>query len=190
MVILGIDPGTRITGYGIIRFEKNQYSVIDSGLIRLDPKEDLSRRLVTLYSRLAALIEAWKPVCMGIETAFFNKNISSTMKLGHARGVILLAAAQQDLQIVELSPREVKRHVTGNGNASKQQVEAMISRLLNIESRTQDYDMSDALAIALSAGFSVGPGSSAFKTVTQTVSRGKRNAWASFVNQNSDRIIR
>ncbi|MCA0445422.1 MAG: crossover junction endodeoxyribonuclease RuvC [Bacteroidetes bacterium] len=190
MIILGVDPGTRTTGYGIIRFEKNNYSVVDSGIIKLDEKKDISARLVTLYSRLTTLIDVWKPVCMGVETAFFNKNIASTMKLGNAKGVILLAAAQHDIQIVELSPREVKRHVTGNGNASKQQVEAMIFRLLNMEARTQDFDMSDALAIALSAGFSVGPGSAAHKTVTQTVSRGKRSAWASYVNQNSDRIIK
>lgn len=190
MIILGVDPGTRTTGFGIINFEKNSCELVDYGSIKLDSHKPISERLVVIYSKITSLIEAYHPTCVGVETAFYAKNISSTMKLGHARGVILLAAAQSDAQIVEISPREIKRHITGNGNASKEQVARMIQTMLNLTDQFPIFDMSDALAIAYSAGYEVGPGSQPFKKVTQTIVRKKRTAWADFIHNNESRIIR
>lgn len=190
MIILGVDPGTRTTGFGVIEFSKQSSRLIDFGTIKLDGDKPISERLVVIYSRITALIEAHKPSCVGIETAFYAKNIASTMKLGHARGVILLAAAQSEAQIVEISPREIKRHITGNGNASKEQVAKMIQLMLNLTDQFPIFDMSDALAIAFSAGYEVGPGSQPFKKVTQTVVRKKRSSWSDFINKNEDRVVK
>ncbi|NUQ81903.1 MAG: crossover junction endodeoxyribonuclease RuvC [Bacteroidetes bacterium] len=189
LIIIGIDPGTRQTGYGIIRFERQVQTQLAAGLIRLDARLPIHDRLVTLFSKLNTLIEAYQPSHLGIETAFINKNVASTMKLGHARGVILLSAAQAGLQIVELSPREIKRQITGNGNAGKPQVSAMVTRLLNLPEAPEPYDVTDALAIALSTGFRTGPGSSPVKALTQSQSRGKRSAWGKFLEQNPGRVV-
>lgn len=189
MIILGVDPGTRNTGFGVIDYEKNGSRLLHYGSVKLDGNKPLSDRLVTIYSKISSVIEAYKPQCVAIETAFYAKNISSTMKLGHARGVILLAAAQSGSQILEISPREIKRHVTGNGNASKEQVAKMIQLMLNLTDQFPIYDISDAIAIAFSAGYEVGPGSTPFKKVTQTVVRKKRSSWSDFINKNEHRII-
>jgi len=189
MIILGVDPGTRNTGFGVIDFEKNSSTLLHFGSIKLDGEKPISERLVIIYSKLTAVIEAYKPKVIAVETAFYAKNISSTMKLGHARGVILLAAAQSGAQILEISPREIKRHITGNGNASKEQVAKMVQLMLKLTDDFPVFDMSDAIAIAFSAGYEIGPGSSQFKKITQSVVKKKRSSWSDFIGKNEHRVI-
>lgn len=190
MTILGIDPGTRLTGYGVIQFHRHQSQLITAGVIKLDGSLPLSERLVTIYSKVESVIAGYQPQMVAVETAFYNKNIASTMKLGHARGVILLAAAQHQIPIIELSPREIKRSITGNGNASKEQVSLMIQRMLNLTEAPEELDESDALAIALTAGFDAGPNSSPFKRTTQRMTKNTRSSWANFVNKNETRVVK
>lgn len=149
MRILGIDPGTLATGYGLIEQKGNSHFLIDCGCIRTSTKFSLSKRLLKIYSELLKLIQASQASSVCVEEAFYAKNVRTTLILGHARGVILLAAETAGLDIFEYSPREIKKSVTGNGAASKEQVQFMVQRLLNIREIVEPTDASDALAVAL-----------------------------------------
>jgi crossover junction endodeoxyribonuclease RuvC len=118
-------------------------------VIRIDERKPISERLCILYEAIGKVIDEYQPVIAAVETIFFGKNIQGIFSLGHARGVILLALAQKSIPIAEYSPREVKKAVTGNGNASKQQIRYMVSQLLPVTSSTLTNDAADALAIAL-----------------------------------------
>ena len=149
MLILGIDPGTAITGYGLIRAEKNRLAPIDYGTLRTRAGEDTAVRLSVLYSQLSALIKTTAPDVVAVEQLFFNTNVTTALAVGQARGVILLAVAQAGIQLAEYTPLQVKQTITGNGRATKQQVGFMIKALLNLESVPRPDDVSDALAIAI-----------------------------------------
>ncbi len=153
MIILGVDPGTNITGFGIINFEKNTYSRVISGIIRLPSSKPIPERLKIIYDEVDKLIKTYKPDEFAIETAFYGKNVQSAMKIGYARGVSILAAVHNGLPTSEYSPREVKKSVVGRGSASKEQVSFMIKSLLIIDQQNMKTDESDALAIALCHAF-------------------------------------
>ncbi len=149
MVIFGIDPGTVATGYGVIRAVNNSVSWVDSGVLTPDPAQPLSNRLKTIFDGLCEKLEQHCPQRVCIEEAFYGKNIHTTLVLGHARGVAMLAAVKHGAQISEYSPRVIKKSVTGNGNAAKEQVEYMIKMLLSPPEKHTRSDAYDALAIAL-----------------------------------------
>lgn len=151
MIILGIDPGTRIAGYGVIESNDsgNKIEVIEYGEIHMSDKVSLSLRLKTLYEKLSAVIERTVPDECAVESAFYHKNVQSTLKIGHARGVALLAAAQKQIPVSEYSPREIKKAITGSGAASKEQVQFMICSILKIKKTPKFFDSSDALAAAI-----------------------------------------
>jgi crossover junction endodeoxyribonuclease RuvC len=149
LLILGIDPGTAITGYGLIRAERNRLAPIDYGTLRTRAGEDTAVRLSVLYSQLSALIKTTAPDVVAVEQLFFNTNVTTALAVGQARGVILLAVAQAGIQLAEYTPLQVKQTITGNGRASKQQVGFMIKALLNLENVPRPDDVSDALAIAV-----------------------------------------
>jgi crossover junction endodeoxyribonuclease RuvC len=143
LLILGIDPGTAITGYGLIRAERNRLAPIDYGTLRTAVRHSV------LYSQLSALIKTTAPDVVAVEQLFFNTNVTTALAVGQARGVILLAVAQAGIQLAEYTPLQVKQTITGNGRASKQQVGFMIKALLNLENVPRPDDVSDALAIAV-----------------------------------------
>ncbi len=149
MIILGIDPGTRITGYGIVKYNNNSFTRITHGSITLSPLKSIPERLQIIYHEINKIIKKYKPDEFAIETAFYGKNVQSAMKIGYARGVSILCALHNNLSANEYSPREVKKSVVGKGAASKEQVAFMIKTLLNIKSEKIKVDESDALAIAL-----------------------------------------
>ena len=149
MIIIGIDPGTRITGFGVVRFEKNRYHVLDYGCIRTPNTCALSERYRIIYEGLCELLDRYQPEAVSVETQYVQKNVQSALKLGMARGMVLLAASQRGIPIYEYSPSKAKRAVVGNGQASKEQVGAMVQRLLALSKIPTPDDAADALALAI-----------------------------------------
>src|SRR4030067_2941586 len=149
MIILGIDPGTIITGYGIIKQNFSACRRIASGSIKLPKKENLPQKLEIIYDGLDKLIKTYKPDEFAIETAFYGRNVQTAMKIGYARGAAILAAAHCKVPMSEYSPREIKKSVVGKGAASKEQVSYMIKTLLSVKEKKMRFDESDALAVAL-----------------------------------------
>jgi crossover junction endodeoxyribonuclease RuvC len=148
MLILGLDPGLGTTGWGLVRAQGNRLSHVANGRVTTDAKLALPQRLVTLDAALAELIAAHKPDAAAVEEVFVNANPQSTLKLGQARGVVLLAAARGGLDVAEYAARLVKKSVVGVGNASKEQVHAMVARLLP-GAAISGPDAADALAVAI-----------------------------------------
>ena len=146
--ILGIDPGSRKTGYGFIEHSGNKSRHLDSGYIRLNEKDTLSERLYTLSSELGKIIDRLNPNCGAIEKIFYAKNAQSALSLGHARGVILLKFSERQLPIHEYQALKVKQTVVGAGRAEKSQIQHMVKILLKINDSLQE-DQADALAVAL-----------------------------------------
>jgi crossover junction endodeoxyribonuclease RuvC len=149
MIVLGIDPGTAITGYGLVREENGQGVAIAYGTLTTPSDLPLPDRLKLLYHDLTALIEQYRPDQSAIEQLFFNKNVRTALAVGHARGVTLLALAQAAVPIYEYTPLEVKQAVTGHGRAEKAQVQQMVTLLLGLDKVPKPDDVADALAIAL-----------------------------------------
>lgn len=149
MIIFGIDPGTSITGYGVIEVVGNRVSYVDCGAIRISAKIDMPEKLAAIYEGLEGLLARHKPQRVCIEEAFYAKNVHTTLVLGQARGVALLAAKKSGADVAEYSPRAIKKTVTGNGNAAKNQVEYMVKMLLRIPAGEHAPDAYDALAAAL-----------------------------------------
>lgn len=145
--ILGIDPGSRIMGYGIITSDGMQHQYIASGCIKLGA-ENLSDRLQQIYTDINFIVKRYQPQEVAIEQVFVNKNVMSALKLGHARGAAIVAIANNNLLVTEYTPRRVKQLIVGNGAAEKVQVQHMIKALLNL-SGTMTMDASDALAVAI-----------------------------------------
>jgi len=178
MIILGIDPGTNVTGYGIIKYKENTSTQIASGIIKLPSSKPIPYRLKIIYDELGKLIKTYKPDEFAIETAFYGKNVQSAMKIGYARGVSILAAVNNGIPTNEYSPREIKKSVVGKGAATKEQVNYMIRTLLNIKNDNMKNDESDALAIALCHAFR-------FKMPSNK----KSNSWKAFTEANPERVI-
>lgn len=147
MIILGIDPGSRITGYGLIRNQSNRLSYIGSGHIKIEG-EELADKLGFIFSRISELIGIHQPQQMSIERVFMHKNADSALKLGQARGAAICAGHQAGLKVAEYAAREVKQTVVGKGSAHKEQVQNMVARLLSLR-QTLQADEADALAIAI-----------------------------------------
>ena len=146
--ILGIDPGSRKTGYGLIEHSGNRTRYLASGCIKLNVKETLARRLHQLSTKLEELIEEFQPDCGSVEEIFFAKNAQSALTLGHARGVILLKFSERQLVVHEYQALKIKQTVVGVGRADKNQVQHMVKILLNLQNKLQE-DEADALAVAI-----------------------------------------
>jgi crossover junction endodeoxyribonuclease RuvC len=147
-LILGIDPGSRITGYGLIKVIGTTAEYVDSGCIKTSPTDELCRRLLHIYDGICMIMDEHTPSEVAIEQVFMHENPSSALKLGHARGVAMVAAASHRVPIFEYSPREIKQAVVGFGAAEKSQISVMVVQLLNLCSAPQQ-DAADALAIAI-----------------------------------------
>lgn len=149
MIIIGIDPGTSYTGYGVIEAEANAVSYVDCGVIHMSAKLDMQEKLAGIFDGLTSVMTKYAPARAAVEEAFYAKNVHTTLVLGQARGVALLAAQQSGAEVAEYSPREIKKLVTGNGNAAKNQVEYMVKMLLRVPQAQCHADAFDALAAAL-----------------------------------------
>lgn len=151
MLVLGIDPGTAICGYGIIQLDGSRIKAVEYGAVQTSSSLAMPERLKLIYEQLDCLITRHKPDLMGVEQLFFNKNVTTAMTVGQARGVVLLAAARNGLDILEYTPLQVKQAVVGYGKATKEQVIYMTQKLLNLPEKPHPDDVADALAVAICA---------------------------------------
>lgn len=150
MLVLGIDPGTALTGYGVVRGEPfGALALVECGVIRTSARDTLPVRLREIYDDVRALIERLRPDALAVEDVFYSRNVRTTVVLGHARGVVLLAGEQAKLPVYEYPPAEVKKAVVGTGAATKEQVQFMVTRLLRPRTVPQPVDAADAAAVAL-----------------------------------------
>ena len=180
-IILGIDPGTTVLGYGLIHVQKNQLSLVNFGVIQLHKLATHPDKLKRIFDRISGIIEEFKPDEMAIEAPFFGKNVQSMLKLGRAQGVSIAACLGKNIPFEEYSPRRIKQAVTGNGNASKEQVAAMLQKLLRFEDMPKYLDATDGLAVAVCHHFSKGIGEH---------NKSKTNDWESFLRANPNRQTR
>ena len=155
MLVLGIDPGTAICGYGLVEAEGSRLRPIHYGAVLTDKTLSDQQRLAIIYDGLTEIVKEYKPEAMAVEQLFFNKNVTTAITVGQARGVILLVAAHQNLKLVEFTPLQVKQAVTGYGRCDKEQVTFMVQKLLNIKEKPRPDDVSDALAVAICAAHSI-----------------------------------
>lgn len=147
--VIGIDPGTRITGYGLVESVQGRLKVLDYGCIRPPASARLSQRYKIIYEGLCALLDTYQPDAAAVESQYMRENVQSAIKLGMAKGMAILAVCQRDLPIYEYTPNKAKLAVVGNGRASKEQVQGMIQRLLFLSELPQPADAADALALAI-----------------------------------------
>jgi crossover junction endodeoxyribonuclease RuvC len=181
-IILGIDPGTNILGYGAVVANGNKFEMIDAGILYWKSTVDPYEKLKVIHESVIKLIQKNKPVALAIEAPFFGKNVQSMLKLGRAQGVAIAAAVHCNLPIFEYSPKKIKQSITGNGNASKQQVSAMICRMLALDEAPAFFDETDALATAVCHIMQGG------NLITPKAKKASSN-WADFVNQNPKRTL-
>ena len=177
-IILGIDPGTTIMGFGIIQVVKNQMKFVQMNELLLNKYDDHYLKLKLIFERTIELIDTYKPDELAIEAPFFGKNVQSMRKLGRAQGVAMAAGLAREVPITEYEPKKVKMAITGNGNASKEQVAKMLQQLLNFRELPSHLDATDGLAVAVCHFFNGGK-----------KEKGKSySSWESFVKQNESRI--
>lgn len=149
MIVIGIDPGLATVGFGVIKTEKEKATPISYGCIRTSPDKETPARLLEIYNEITSLFEKYKPEVIAVEKLFFSKNVTNALSVSEARGVIFLAAQQQNIPIFEYTPNQVKQAITGSGRADKKQVQEMIKRLLGLDEIPEPDDAADGLSIAL-----------------------------------------
>lgn len=180
-IILGIDPGTSILGYGIIEVHGKQMKLVALGVLRLDKIEDHHLKLQKIFERCIELIDGFHPDELAIEAPFFGKNVQSMLKLGRAQGVAIAAALSRKIPVMEYAPRKIKQSITGSGAASKEQVAAMLQRVLQIPDADmpEKLDATDGLAAAVCH----------FYQSSSPLTAGKSySGWKSFLSANPDRL--
>jgi len=149
MRILGIDPGTAITGFGVIDYDGGSFKFVDAGVIRTPKEQPMNERLSTVYDEMHELLKEFKPDVMSIELLFFARNVTTAMTVGQSRGIVMLAATQAGVPIYEYTPMQVKQAVTGYGKADKKQIQEMVKNLLKLDQIPKPDDAADGLAIAI-----------------------------------------
>jgi crossover junction endodeoxyribonuclease RuvC len=179
-IILGIDPGTLVMGYGIIEIRGRQVTLMEMHVLKLSAKKDNHERLRLIHQKVEALIEEFSPHEFAIEAPFFGKNVQSMLKLGRAQGVAIAAAMSAGLPVTEYSPRKIKQSVTGNGNAGKEQVWKMLQQMLSLKDEPAYFDATDALAVAMCHYLQMNP-------ILAKAGKGF-NGWDDFIKKNPGRI--
>ena len=177
-IILGIDPGTNIMGYGIVKVYGSNLDLVTLGVLKLVKTDDHPLKLKHIFEKTISLIQEFKPDELAIEAPFFGKNIQSMLKLGRAQGVTMAAALSRSVPIFEYSPRKIKQSITGKGSASKEQVAAMLQNILSLKEAPEQLDASDGLAVAVCHYFQKG----------NTGNDKKFSGWKSYLSANPDRI--
>lgn len=178
-IILGIDPGTTVMGFGLVRTEGSFVQLVDVGVLQLHKIGDHASKLVAIFNELIRLIEKHHPDELAIEAPFYGKNVQSMLKLGRAQGVAIAAALSRQIPIVEYAPKKIKQSITGNGNASKEQVAAMLDTLLKAKVSTEKLDATDALAAAVCHHF---------QTQGKKIPTAK-GGWKAFLRENPNKVI-
>ncbi len=178
-IILGIDPGTTVMGYGLIKITGKTPVLLAMGILKLEKIDDHHMKLQKIFARTLSLIEEFLPDEMAIEAPFFGKNVQSMLKLGRAQGVAIAAALYRNIPTVEYEPKKIKQSITGNGNATKEQVAFMLQKALKIEEMPKYLDATDGLAAAMCHFY---------KSNSPAATKGG-NSWASFISANSDKVI-
>jgi len=179
-IILGIDPGTQLMGYALLRIEGNKTTVLLMDVLKLSSHKDIYLRLEKIHAKVCELIQLYHPSTFAIEAPFFGKNVQSMLKLGRAQGVAIAAAMQAGLVVTEYSPKKVKQSITGNGNADKDQVWKMLQRILSIEEKPQYFDATDALAVAMCHHYQT------FSPMAKATKGFK--GWDDFIKKNENRV--
>jgi crossover junction endodeoxyribonuclease RuvC len=179
-IILGIDPGTTILGFALLDATSSNGALLDIGTFRLNKIKEHSEKLKAIFEKALEIIERFQPQILAIEAPFYGKNPQSMLKLGRAQGVVIAAAMYKGLEVFEYSPRKIKQSITGNGNASKEQIAAMLKNMNLITENRYSFDATDALAAAVCHHLqnritSVGP---------------KFSGWEAFVTKNQDRVVK
>lgn len=180
-IILGIDPGTAVTGYGLIRVNGSQMELITLGVIQLPKADDHALKLKKIFETVLEIIELHNPDFLAVEAPFYGKNIQSMLKLGRAQGVSMAAALYRGIPIVEYSPKKIKQSITGNGNASKEQVSAMLQKLLKFKEVPDFLDATDGLAAAVCHYLQ--------KDLGQTEGK-KHTGWKAFLQDNPKKVVK
>ncbi len=184
-IILGIDPGTRMLGWGVVSVVNGRASYLSMGVVNIKSSLDHFEKLSLIFKAVTSLINKYKPNELAVEAPFYGKNIQSMLKLGRAQGSAISAALEKNLKVYEYAPRKVKLSITGKGAASKEQVAMVISKILNIKESAGSFDATDGLAVALCHFLS----GTVPQAVTSIVRRGAADdRWSSFVKNNPDRI--
>ena len=177
-IILGIDPGTTIMGFGILKVKDRKMNLVQMNELNLTKYKDHYIKLKLVFERTISLIEEYSPDEIAIEAPFFGKNVQSMLKLGRAQGVAMAAGLSREIPITEYSPKKIKKSITGNGNASKEQVAKMLQNLLAIKNLPKNLDATDGLAAAVCHFYN-----------SNSVLDGKKySGWSSFVKKNKDKI--
>jgi len=179
-IILGFDPGTNIMGYGVVGCIGKKYELITLGIIHLSKLENHALKLQKIHERALSIIDMYNPDEVALEEPFFGKNVQSMLKLGRAQGVAMAAALHRGLPIFEYSPKKVKQSITGNGNASKEQVAGMLQTMLLFKDLPKFLDATDAVAVALCHFFQSG---NAAKGLNK-----QYKGWEAFIKENDERI--
>lgn len=189
-IILGIDPGTVVMGYGLILCTGHRVSLIEMGVLKLPAGKDAYQRLLLIHKKISELIKVHQPHDFAIEAPFFGKNVQSMLKLGRAQGVAIATAMTAGIPVSEYSPKKVKQSITGNGNSEKEQVWKMLQNLLDLEEEIQAYDASDALAVAVCHHFQHKLSDRmAGDTSRITGAKGKKlSGWAAFIRENPGKV--
>ncbi len=176
---MGIDPGSIFCGYGVIEVDSSKIKLLEYGVIKAKKKEEqYPLRLKEIFIRLQAVIERTLPDETALESMFYSKNVQSLIKLSQARAIAMLVSTLREIPVIDYTPREVKKAVTGNGNADKVQVQYMVKKLLNIEETNEFYDATDALAVAICH--------SSRRNVANTAIKN----WKNFIENNPHRIVK
>jgi crossover junction endodeoxyribonuclease RuvC len=179
-IILGVDPGSVIMGHGIIEVTGKAISLLHMGVLKMSSKDDTYDRLKKVYTAIEVLVKKYKPDTFAIEAPFFGKNVQSMLKLGRAQGVAIAAAMRYGVPVTEYSPKKVKQAITGNGNASKEQVMNMLSRMVHITKGTDYFDATDAVAVAICHHFQ--------QTSPLAGIHKKAKGWDDFISKNPERV--
>ncbi len=177
-IILGIDPGTTVMGYGLIHQKGNKLELITLGVVKLHKLSNHALKLQKIFKRTLSLIDEYHPDELAIEAQFFGKNVQSMLKLGRAQGVAIAAALHREVSYVEYEPKKIKKAVTGNGNASKEQVAAMLKNIIGLKEIPDLLDATDGLATAVCHAYQRNP-------VGEKKAYG---SWGAFVSDNPDRV--
>lgn len=188
--LIGIDPGTNVLGYGVLRVSGGEPKCLVLGVVSLGKYKDRYQKLRHIFERVAALVKEYRPDEMALEAPFFGDNVQSMLKLGRAQGVAMAAALTQDVPVFEYSPRRIKQAITGEGGASKEQVAALLQKILGIGTTPKELDATDGLAVALCHYYirSSPLGSASGANSSAGAVSGGAGSWAAYVQGNPDKV--
>ncbi|MEO3405910.1 crossover junction endodeoxyribonuclease RuvC [Mucilaginibacter sp. CAU 1740] len=184
-IILGIDPGTVVMGYGLVKETGSKIEMLAMGVVKMPVTDDAMLKLQRIFEKTVALIDNYHPDCLAIEAPFYGKNIQVMLKLGRAQGMAIAAALSRNVDITEYAPRKIKQSITGNGSATKEQVAAMLQSLLKFKETPDFLDATDGLAVAVCHSFqrvTTGAG--------KTGSKKSYSGWDTFVKDNAKRVVK